>query len=57
MLDVEPPPADNPLLQAPNCLITPHIAWYARASRQRLMDVAVANLRAFVEGTPVNTVG
>ena len=57
VLDVEPPPADNPLLTAPNCLITPHIAWYARASRQRLMDIAVDNVRAFVAGAPINTVG
>ena len=57
VLDGEPPLADHPLLQAPNCLITPHIAWYARAARQRLMDVAVTNLRAFVDGEPVNTVG
>ena len=57
VLDVEPPPADNPLISAPNCLITPHIAWYARASRQRLMDIAVENVRAFVDGAPVNTVG
>lgn len=57
VLDVEPPPGDNPLLTAPNCLITPHIAWYARASRERLMAIAVENLRAFIAGNPVNTVG
>lgn len=57
VLDAEPPPADHPLINAPNCLITPHIAWYARASRQRLMDIAVDNLRAFLAGTPVNRVG
>lgn len=57
VLDAEPPPEDHPLLRAPNCIITPHVAWYARASRQRLMDIAVANLAAFVEGEPVNTVG
>lgn len=57
VLDAEPPPEDHPLLRAPNCIITPHVAWYARASRQRLMDIAVANLAAFVEGDPVNTVG
>ena len=57
VLDGEPPPADNPLLTAPNCLITPHVAWYARASRERLMKIAVENLRAFVAGKPVNPVG
>ncbi len=57
VLETEPPPDDHPLLRAPNCIITPHVAWYARAARQRLMDIAVANLRAFVEGEPVNTVG
>jgi glycerate dehydrogenase len=56
VLDVEPPAADNPLLAAPNCIITPHIAWYARAARQRLMDAAVSNLRAFLDGKPVNVV-
>ena len=57
VLDAEPPPADHPLLRAPNCIVTPHVAWYARASRQRLLDIAVANLRAFAEGRPVNVVG
>lgn len=56
VLDVEPPPADNPLIGAPNCIITPHIAWYARAARERLMATAVENLRAFIAGSPVNTV-
>ncbi len=53
----EPPRRDNPLLQAKNCTITPHIAWATKAARQRLMDVAVANIRAFLEGTPQNVVG
>lgn len=57
VLDAEPPPADHPLLRAPNCLVTPHVAWYARAARQRLLDIAAANLRAFAEGRPVNVVG
>jgi glycerate dehydrogenase len=52
----EPIRADNPLLEAKNCFITPHIAWSARESRQRLMDVTVANLEAFVRGEPVNVV-
>lgn len=56
VLSVEPPPAANPLLQAKNCIITPHIAWASRAARQRLMDIAVANVRAFLEGKPQNVV-
>ncbi|MEG2701334.1 MAG: D-2-hydroxyacid dehydrogenase [Clostridia bacterium] len=52
----EPITAENPLLGLPNCLITPHIAWAPKESRQRLMDVAVENLRAFAAGKPVNVV-
>ncbi len=52
----EPIKGDNPLLKAKNCLITPHISWAPRESRQRLMDVAVSNLKAFVDGNPVNVV-
>ena len=51
VLSVEPPPADNPLLTAKNCCITPHIAWATRAARQRLLDTAVANVRAFLAGS------
>ena len=56
VLSVEPPPANNPLLKAKNCLITPHIAWATRAARARLMDLAVDNIRAFLAGTPRNVV-
>lgn len=52
----EPIKGDNPLLKAKNCLITPHISWAPKESRQRLMDVAVDNLKAFVEGKPINVV-
>lgn len=52
----EPPRSDNPLLHAKNCTITPHIAWATRAARQRLLDIAVANVRAFLQGTPQNVV-
>ena len=52
----EPIRPDNPLLTAKNCIITPHISWAARESRQRLMDIAVENLRAFLAGRPVNVV-
>ena len=46
----EPIKADNPLLRAKNCLITPHISWAPRESRQRLMDAAVNNLARFLAG-------
>ena len=57
VLAQEPPPADNPLLTAPNCVITPHLAWATRAARARLLDTAIANVRAFLEGKPQNRVG
>ncbi len=52
----EPPRADNPLLSARNCYITPHIAWATRSARQRLMEIAISNVRAFLEGNPQNVV-
>lgn len=52
----EPMNADNPLLTAPNCIITPHIAWAPVESRQRLLDCVVENIRAFLNGTPQNVV-
>ena len=52
----EPPKADNPLFQQPNAFITPHIAWATFEARQRLMDICVANLHAFIEGKPQNVV-
>ena len=56
VLSVEPPKSDNPLLEAKNCLITPHIAWATRAARARLMDIAVENIREFAAGRPRNIV-
>ncbi|MEW6159088.1 MAG: D-2-hydroxyacid dehydrogenase [Verrucomicrobiota bacterium] len=56
VLGSEPPPLDHPLFDAPNCLITPHIAWATRAARLRLMHAAVANVRAFLQGHPQNVV-
>ena len=52
----EPIRADNPLLTARNCVITPHIAWAPIAARQRLMEIAVGNMRAWIGGKPVNNV-
>lgn len=52
----EPIREENPLLTAKNCIITPHIAWAPKESRARLMDIAVANLKAFLDNKPVNVV-
>lgn len=57
VLSSEPPHPDNPLLNAKNCFITPHIAWATKEARLRLMNIAVENVRKFMEGTPVNRVG
>ena len=56
VLSSEPPSADNPLLRARNCIVTPHIAWATKEARTRLLDIAIANLRAFLDGHPVNVV-
>ena len=56
VLSTEPPDPKNPLLSAPNCLITPHIAWATRAARRRLLNGAVENLAAFLAGNPKNIV-
>ena len=56
VVSTEPIQRDNVLLGAKNIIITPHIAWAALESRQRLMDIAVENLRQFLAGTPVNVV-
>ncbi|OPH56605.1 glycerate dehydrogenase [Paenibacillus ferrarius] len=57
VLTVEPPSPDNPLLHARNVIITPHIAWATQEARTRLMAVAVDNVRAYKEGTPMNVIG
>ena len=56
VLSTEPPQKDNPLLSAKNCVITPHIAWATIAARKRLMNVAVDNVRAFINGKLQNVV-
>lgn len=55
MID-EPPSPNNPLLAQPNAFITPHIAWATREARQRLMDICVRNVKAFIEGKRLNAV-
>ena len=52
----EPIRGDNPLLKAKNCIITPHISWAPKESRQRIMDCAVANAKAYIAGEPINVV-
>ena len=56
VVSTEPISPDNVLLREENCLITPHIAWAPKESRQRLMDIAVRNLGAFLDGDPENVV-
>ena len=56
VVSVEPIRPDNPLLKAPRCIITPHIAWATAEARSRLMDSTVANVAAFLAGEPVNVV-
>jgi len=56
VVSTEPVKADNPLLTAKNCIITPHISWASRESRQRIMDCTAENIRSWLDGTPVNVV-
>lgn len=56
VLSTEPPAADNPLLQAPHTVITPHVAWAPRQTRERLLAIAEENVHAFLEGKPVHVV-
>lgn len=56
VVSAEPIRADNPLLTAPNCFLTPHIAWAPLETRRRLQAISAENLRAFLEGKPQNVV-
>ena len=56
VVSTEPIRGDNPLLKAKNCIITPHMSWGAKESRERLMQIAADNLQAFLKGKPVNVV-
>ncbi|MBD1260991.1 D-2-hydroxyacid dehydrogenase [Maribacter polysiphoniae] len=56
VVSTEPIEADNPLLKAKNCIITPHIAWASKESRARLLNLAIDNLNAYLQGNPINKV-
>jgi glycerate dehydrogenase len=56
VLETEPPASDSPLVAAPNCLVTPHIAWHSIEARRRLVQIAADNLAAFLHGAPRNVV-
>lgn len=56
VLSVEPPSSNHSLIGAPHCIVTPHLAWASVQARQRLMDICVQNVQAFLDGTPQNVV-
>ena len=56
VLSAEPPSADNPLLTAKNCVITPHVAWASLQARKRLLNIAADNLSAYLNNDPRNRV-
>lgn len=56
VLSSEPPSADNPLLKAPNSLLTPHIAWATTKARKKIVELTAANIAAFLQGNPINVI-
>ena len=56
VVSTEPIKGDNPLLKAKNCIITPHISWAPKESRQRIMDCTVENVKAYLAGAPIHVV-
>lgn len=56
VLETEPPTNNNPLLKVNNCYITPHIAWATQEARVRLMEIIVGNVKAYLDGNPINVV-
>ena len=57
VLETEPAGLESPLVRHPRCIVTPHVSWGPRATRQRLLQVSADNLFAFLDGSPQNTVG
>lgn len=56
VVSTEPIRGDNPLLKAKNCILTPHMSWGAKESRQRIMDYTVENVKSYIAGKPQNVV-
>ena len=56
VVSTEPIKEDNPLLSAPNCIITPHMAWGSREARERIISITAENIRAYKDGAPINLV-
>lgn len=56
VITTEPPKEDNPLLSAPYCYLTPHIAWATKEARTRLLNTCIRNIKAFIDGEPINQV-
>ena len=56
VMEQEPPKADNPLFAQPHAFLTPHVAWATVEARQRLMKICVENVKAFLNGSPINVV-
>ena len=56
VVSTEPITADNPLLGAKNCIITPHISWTSKECRKRIMQITEENIKAYISGNPINTV-
>ena len=56
VVSVEPAQKDNPLLTAKNAFLTPHIAWATKEARQRLIDICIDNIKAFLDDKPQNVV-
>lgn len=56
VVSTEPIKADNPLLKAKNCIITPHISWATKEARERIMNTTAENIKSVIDGNPINVV-